>query len=107
MEQRRGPRMRSRLERSSFSTPTISASSTVCTTQPWIAVCAGISLAWLGTAGLRELAIRCARGTRYCREGLLAIDGVEPLFDAPVLREFALRLPIPADTVVERMAESG
>ena len=28
-----------------------------------------IQLAWLGTAGLRELALRCARGTRYCPRG--------------------------------------
>src|SRR5213079_3166385 len=61
------------------------ASSNVCTNQTLIAVCAVISLAWLGTAGLRELAIRCARGTRYCRDALLAIDGVEPLTGAPVL----------------------
>jgi glycine dehydrogenase subunit 1 len=61
----------------------------------------------LGTAGLRDLALRCARGTRYAREALLAIDGVEPLAGAPVLREFAVRTPVPADVVVERMAESG
>ena len=47
------------------------------------------------------------RGTRYARESLLALDGVAPLVGAPVLREFALRLPIPADEAVERMAEEG
>src|SRR6185437_5230663 len=61
------------------------ASSNVCTNQTLIAVCAVISLAWLGTAGLRELALRCARGTRYARDALLGIDGVEPLADGPVL----------------------
>ena len=83
------------------------ASSNVCTNQTLIAVCAVISLAWLGTSGLRDLALRCARGTRYCREGLLAIDGVSPLADGPVLREFAVTTQIPAEKVVERMAESG
>ena len=66
-----------------------------------------VHLGWLGTAGLRELALRCARGTRYLREALLAVDGVEPLVPAPVLREFAVRTPVPAATVVERMAEEG
>src|SRR5438067_6883743 len=83
------------------------ASSNVCTNQTLIAVCAVISLAWLGTAGLREVALRCARGTRYCREALLAIDGVEPVASAPVLREFGVRTPIEGATVVERMADEG
>ncbi|HUQ38627.1 MAG TPA: aminomethyl-transferring glycine dehydrogenase subunit GcvPA [Acidimicrobiales bacterium] len=83
------------------------ASSNVCTNQTLIAVTCAIQLAWLGTSGLRELALRCARGTRYAREALLAIDGVEPLVSAPVLREFAVRLPVAADVVVERLAEEG
>jgi glycine dehydrogenase subunit 1 len=83
------------------------ASSNVCTNQTLIAVCAVISLAWLGTQGLREMALRCARGTRYTREALLGIDGVEALSDSPVLREFAIRTPVPAATVVDRMAEEG
>jgi glycine dehydrogenase subunit 1 len=83
------------------------ASSNVCTNQTLIAVCFAIQLGWLGTAGLRELALRCARGTRYARESLAAVDGVVPMSRAPVLREFALRTPLPADLVVDRMAEEG
>jgi glycine dehydrogenase subunit 1 len=83
------------------------ASSNVCTNQTLIAVACVVHLAWLGTAGLRELALRCARGTRYARDAVLAVEGVEPLGAAPVLREFAVRLPAPAETVVERMAEEG
>src|SRR5207302_7726947 len=83
------------------------ASSNVCTNQTLIAIACAVQLAWLGTDGLRELALRCARGTRYARDALLAIDGVEPLVSAPVLREFAVRTPMAADTVVERMAEEG
>ena len=83
------------------------ASSNVCTNQTLMAVAFLVHLAWLGTPGLRELALRCARGTRYCREALLAIDGVEPLVGAPVLREFAVRTPVAADVVVDRLAEEG
>ncbi|HEX2273011.1 MAG TPA: aminomethyl-transferring glycine dehydrogenase subunit GcvPA [Acidimicrobiales bacterium] len=83
------------------------ASSNVCTNQTLIAVACVVHLAWLGTGGLRELALRCARGTRYAREAVLAIEGVEPLARAPVLREFAVRLPVPGEVVVERMAEEG
>jgi glycine dehydrogenase subunit 1 len=83
------------------------ASSNVCTNQTLIAVGCTIQMSWLGTTGLRELAVRCARATRYTREAVLAIDGVEPAADAPTLREFAVRLPVPATTVVERMADEG
>ena len=83
------------------------ASSNVCTNQTLIAVACMIQLAWLGTAGLREMALRAARGARYAREALTAIPGVQLLAPAPTLREFALDLPIPADTVVERMADEG
>jgi glycine dehydrogenase subunit 1 len=83
------------------------ASSNVCTNQTLIAVTCMIQLSWLGTRGLAELALRCARGTRYARQALLAVPGVTPLVDAPVLREFALRLPVDPVVVVERMAEEG
>jgi glycine dehydrogenase subunit 1 len=83
------------------------ASSNVCTNQTLIAVVCAIQLSWLGTAGLRELALRCARATRYTRDSLLALDGIEPLATAPTFREFAVRLPVDGATVVDRMAEEG
>jgi glycine dehydrogenase subunit 1 len=83
------------------------ASSNVCTNQTLIAVCSVIQMAWLGTAGLRDMALRCARGTRYAREALLGLDGVVPLADRATLREFAVRTPVPGDAVVDRMAEEG
>jgi len=72
------------------------ASSNVCTNETLIAVCCAIQLGWLGPSGLREMALRCARGTRYARDALLAVDGVVPWVDGPVLREFAVRAPVPA-----------
>ncbi len=83
------------------------ASSNVCTNQTLIAVCCAVQLAWLGTTGLREMALRCARGTRYAREAVLGLDGVEPLVASPVFREFAVSLPVPAEVAVERMADEG
>ncbi len=83
------------------------ASSNVCTNQTLIAVTAMIQMAWLGKAGLVDVATQCARGTRYAREALLAIDGITPLADAPVLREFAVALPVDPNVVIERMADAG
>ncbi|MEY2467900.1 MAG: glycine dehydrogenase subunit 1 [Actinomycetota bacterium] len=83
------------------------ASSNVCTNQTLIAVTAMIQMGWLGKEGLVDVATQCARGTRYAREALLAVDGVTPLVDAPVLREFSIAMPVSPDVVVERMADSG
>jgi glycine dehydrogenase subunit 1 len=35
------------------------------------------------------------------------VDGVELLHDAPVVREFAVRLDAPVDRVLDRVAERG
>ncbi len=84
------------------------ATSNVCTNQTLMAVYAAVQLGWLGTSGLREVALRCARGTRFCRESMLTLSGVEPITGVtPTLREFAVRLPIPARVAVERLADEG
>ncbi len=83
------------------------ATSNVCTNQTLMAVTAAIQLGWLGTSGLVEVATRCARATRYARNAVLGVDGVTPWAHAPVVREFAVRLPVPATTVIERMADAG
>jgi glycine dehydrogenase subunit 1 len=72
-----------------------------------MAVTAAIQLGWLGTSGLAEVALRSASATRYCRTKLLTLPGVEALTTAPVVREFAVRLPIGADVAVERLVEDG
>jgi glycine dehydrogenase subunit 1 len=83
------------------------ATSNVCTNQTLMAVTAAVQLGWLGTAGLAEVALRCARGTRFLRQ-LLVESGSAPLTgDTPVVREFAVRTAAPARQVVARMAEEG
>ena len=83
------------------------ASSNVCTNQTLMAVTAAIHLSWLGPKGLREVALACARATRYTREALCSINGVELMTTAPVLREFALRTPLEPEELVERLVEDG
>jgi glycine dehydrogenase subunit 1 len=84
------------------------ATSNVCTNQTLMAVYAAVQLGWLGTSGLREVALRCARGTRFCRESVLALSGVEPITGTtPTLREFSVRLPITGRVAIERLADEG
>jgi len=83
------------------------ASSNVCTNQTLMAVTAAIHLAWLGPSGLREVALRSARATRYTREALCAVDGVQLLTSAPVLREFAVQTPVAPEKLIDRLVEDG
>jgi glycine dehydrogenase subunit 1 len=83
------------------------ASSNVCTNQTLMAVTAAIHLSWLGPKGLREVALGSARATRYTREALCRIDGVEELTTAPVLREFAVKTPLAPEVLIERLVEDG
>lgn len=83
------------------------ASSNICTNQTLIAVTAAIQLGWLGSTGIREIALRCAQATRYTRELVAGIDGITLHSNTPVLREFAVRLPIAAEVAIDRLVDEG
>jgi glycine dehydrogenase subunit 1 len=83
------------------------ATHNICTAQALNALAATIHLAWLGREGFRELGELLVRRTAYARELLAAVPGVELLHEAPVAREFALRLDAPVDRVLDRCAERG
>jgi glycine dehydrogenase subunit 1 len=83
------------------------ATHNICTAQALNALAATVHLAWLGRKGFRELGELLVRRTAYARERLAAVDGVEPLHEAPVVREFAVRLDVPVERVLERCAERG
>jgi glycine dehydrogenase subunit 1 len=83
------------------------ATHNICTAQALNALAATIHLAWLGREGFRELGELLVRRTAYARERLAAVDGVELLHEAPVAREFPLKLAAPVEAVLERCAERG
>jgi glycine dehydrogenase subunit 1 len=83
------------------------ATSNVCTNQTLMAVTAAIQLGWLGTQGLREVAIRCAQGAHFLYDEVMAIEGVEPVSTQPFFREFAYQVPEDASRVLSRMADDG
>ena len=83
------------------------ATHNICTSQALIALGGVLHLVWLGKHGLVELGELMARRTAYAREVLAAIEGVELLHDAPVMREFALRLDAPTAEVLDRCAADG
>jgi glycine dehydrogenase subunit 1 len=83
------------------------ATHNICTSQALNALGGVIYLAWLGKRGIVEIGELMARRTAYARERLADLDGVELLHDAPVVREFAVRLDAPVDEVLDRVSEDG
>ncbi len=83
------------------------ATHNICTAQALNALAGIIHLAWLGKQGFVELGELLVRRTAYAREALAAVDGVELLHEAPVVREFALRIDGPVSEVLDRCAAEG
>ena len=80
------------------------ATSNICTAQALNALGGVVHLAWLGRRGLVELGELLLQRTDYARRALTALDGVEALHDQPVVREFAVTLPVAGVAEVERIA---
>ena len=83
------------------------ATSNICTNQTLNALGTAVAMAWLGPAGLRELGETCLAKARYARERLVEVAGARPAFDAPVFKEFAVRLSADPARVCERAAADG
>jgi glycine dehydrogenase subunit 1 len=83
------------------------ATHNICTAQALNALAGMVHLAWLGKRGFVELGELLVRRTAYARERLAAIDGVELLHEAPVVREFGLSVDAPVPAVLDRLAEQG
>jgi glycine dehydrogenase subunit 1 len=83
------------------------ATHNICTSQALNALAGAIYLAWLGKRGIVELGELLAQRTAYARERLGGLDGVELLHEAPVVREFAVRLEAPVPVVLDRVAQEG
>ena len=84
------------------------ATHNICTSQALNALGGVVYLAWLGKRGFVELGELLARRAAYARRRLAGVEGVELLFpDAPVLREFGVRVAAPAERVLDLSAEDG
>ena len=83
------------------------ATHNICTSQALNALGGVIHLAWLGKRGLVELGELLVRRTAYAREKLGGVEGVDLVHEAPVAREFAIRVDAPAEAVLDACAADG
>jgi glycine dehydrogenase subunit 1 len=83
------------------------ATSNICTNQGLLALRATAYLAALGPQGMMETAELCVRKAHYAAEQLGHIPGVKMAFDRPFFKEFAVRLPSDAPTVLAQLLQTG
>lgn len=83
------------------------ATSNICTNQGLMVVAATIYMSLMGFAGLKQVALASHTRARELFALCSRIDGVTPVFAAPVFHEFVLRLPTDVDDLLDRMADNG
>ena len=84
------------------------ATSNICTNNNLVALGFTVALSLLGPRGLRKMAEQSLQKAHYLEERLAALPGVRRQPGGPFVREFCLRLPIPASEAVAKVyAEAG
>lgn len=84
------------------------ATSNICTNQALCATMATVYMTLLGKAGLKQVALLSAEKARKLHRKLTDVEGVRAYYDAaPFVREFAIKLPVPAKDVILDLVEQG
>ena len=83
------------------------ATSNICTNQALCATAASVYLTLLGRTGLKKVALLSAERAKQTAGKIFELDGYEPYFEAPFVREFAVKTPRPAREIVLAMVERG
>jgi glycine dehydrogenase subunit 1 len=83
------------------------ATSNVCTNQTLMAIAATVYLSWLGPEGLVEVAETSSVRARHAAELLSSVPGCSLAFEAPIFKEFVLRVPGRAEEVAAALAARG
>lgn len=81
------------------------ATSNICTNQALCATAAAVYMTLLGREGLKQVALLSAERAREILRRAQELDGFEPYFDAPFVREFTLKTSVPAEQVVLSMVD--
>ena len=83
------------------------ATSNICTNQGLVALRATAYLSILGECGFHELGKICRDKAVTLSRMISEIEGFELKHDGPFFREFVVRCPVAAETVVEKAREKG
>jgi len=81
------------------------ATSNICTNQALCATTAAVYMSLMGKSGLKKVALLSAEKAQQAATSIFAIDGFEPYFTGPFVREFAVKTPRPVKEIVLEMAK--
>lgn len=81
------------------------ATSNICTNQGLLVTAATIYMSLLGFDGLQRVAKQSHFNTKQLVDALCELDGVERIFSCQYFHEAAIRLPVDASRVLEKLVE--
>ena len=76
------------------------ATSNICTNQALCATAAAVYMTLMGKSGLKQAALLSAEKAQKAQKLISEIDGFEPFFKAPFVREFVVKTPKPAKDII-------
>jgi len=82
------------------------ATSNICTNQALCATAASVYMSLLGKSGIKQIALLSIERAQQAALAIFELEGFEPYFSGPFVREFAVRTPRPARDIVLSMVEN-
>lgn len=83
------------------------ATSNICTNQGLMVTASTIYISLMGPEGLRQTAVACHQRAREMKESLIAVPGMEVVFNSPFFHEVVLRLKQPIEQVLVELSKRG
>lgn len=83
------------------------ATSNICTNQSLCALAACVTLALLGSEGLKEMADLCLHKAHYLADEIVKINGFELAFDQPFFKEFPVRYNRDVKKLIRAVSNKG
>ncbi|MBD3305002.1 aminomethyl-transferring glycine dehydrogenase subunit GcvPA [candidate division KSB3 bacterium] len=81
------------------------ATSNICTNEALCALACTIHLCILGKRGIKDVASQNFHKAEYAKKMITALDGYELLFSSPTFNEFAIKTPLTAELINQKLLE--
>ena len=83
------------------------ATSNICSNESLMALWVTVYLSLMGPEGMKQVNDLCYQRSHYLYKKLLETGKFEPVFDAPFLKEFVLKLKVPAAELQKKLSDAG